>query len=42
MRDAAIALVDLYRELATAVAAEHGIAYPTDLDRLMSARLSDT
>jgi len=41
MRDAALALLELYRQLAGAVAAEHGIAYPAELDRLMSARLRD-
>ena len=39
MRDAALALIDLYRELAPAVAATHGIEYPTELDRILSDRL---
>ena len=39
MRDAALALADFYRELAPAVAATHGIEYPTELDRLLSDRL---
>jgi predicted nucleotidyltransferase len=39
MRDAALALVDLYRELAPAAAASHGIEYPTELDRILSDRL---
>ena len=39
MRDAALALVDLYRDIARAVAADHGIDYPADLDRLVSGRL---
>ena len=39
MRDAALALVDFYRELAPAVAASHGIEYPTELDRILSDRL---
>jgi len=37
---AANATVRLYRELAHAVAARHGIPYPTDLDRIMSERLA--
>ena len=39
MRDAALALVDLYREIAPAIAASHGIEYPTELDRILSDRL---
>lgn len=39
MREAALALVDLYRLIAPAVAAGHGTAYPAVLDQLISARL---
>jgi lincosamide nucleotidyltransferase B/F len=39
MLDAALALVRLYRELATPLLARHDLAYPTELDRLMTARL---
>ena len=39
MRDAALALVQLYRELAPSLAKAHGIAYPAELDRLLTARL---
>ena len=41
MRAAAIALVDLYREIATVVAARHGIGYPEALDRLLTDRLRE-
>jgi hypothetical protein len=36
---AARSLLDLYRELAQAVASRVGIAYPGELDRMLSARL---
>ncbi|MGZ8512928.1 MAG: aminoglycoside 6-adenylyltransferase [Candidatus Limnocylindria bacterium] len=39
MKDAALAVVDLYRDLATGLATAHGVAYPTELDRLLTARL---
>lgn len=39
MRDAGVALIDLYREVAPTLAASHGIEYPTELDRLLSDRL---
>jgi len=39
MRDAGLALIDLYREVASTLAARHGIEYPTELDRLLSDRL---
>ncbi len=39
MRDAGLALIDLYREVAPTLAARHGIEYPTELDRLLSDRL---
>ena len=39
MLDAALALTRFYRELAPGLAAAHGIAYPTELDDLVSARL---
>ena len=38
--DAALALVGFYRELAPGLAAAHGIVYPAELDRLVSARLA--
>lgn len=41
MRAAAIALVDLYREIATAVAARDGIDYPAALDRVLTDRLRE-
>ena len=41
MRVAALALVQLYRELAPSLAEAHGIAYPAELDRLLSARLQE-
>ena len=39
MRDAALALTDVYRELAPSLAASHGIEYPTEVDRILSDRL---
>ena len=39
MREAGIALIDLYREVASTLAASHGIEDPTELDRLLSDRL---
>jgi predicted nucleotidyltransferase len=39
MLTAASAVLDLYRELATALASAHGVPYPADLDRLISDRL---
>ena len=41
MLEAALAIVDLYRDLAPELARSHGVPYPADLDRLMSARLRD-
>lgn len=40
MLDAANAIVRFYRELAVPLAQIHGIAYPTELDRVMSDRLA--
>jgi predicted nucleotidyltransferase len=40
MREAARALVAVYRQLAPDLAAAHGLAYPEALDRLISARLA--
>ena len=39
MRDAALALLDRYRELARTLAERHGVGYPDELDRLISDRL---
>ena len=39
MLAAARALVDFYRQLAAPLAETHGLAYPAELDRLMTARL---
>jgi predicted nucleotidyltransferase len=39
MRGAALALVELFRQVAPGVAADHGIAYPEELDRQVTARL---
>jgi len=39
MREAARVIVGIYRELAQSLAQTHGIAYPAELDRVMSARL---
>jgi predicted nucleotidyltransferase len=39
MLDAARVLLSVYREVASQVAPEHGVAYPHALDRLMSERL---
>ncbi len=39
MREAGLALIDLYREVASTLAARHGIEDPTELDRLLSDRL---
>jgi predicted nucleotidyltransferase len=39
MLKAAGLIVDFYRELASELARAHGVAYPTDLDRMMAARL---
>jgi hypothetical protein len=38
-RITALALVDLYRQIAQGIAADHGVPYPAELDRLISARL---
>jgi Streptomycin adenylyltransferase/Nucleotidyltransferase domain len=40
MLDAANVIVGFYRKLAVPLAQMHGIAYPADLDRVMSARLA--
>ena len=40
MLDAANVIVGFYRELAVPLARIHGIAYPADLDRVMSDRLA--
>lgn len=39
MLKAAGLIVDFYREVASELARVHGVAYPKDLDRMMSARL---
>lgn len=39
MRDAALGLVRLYQSLAEPMAIAYGFAYPTDLDRLVTAQL---
>jgi len=39
MCKAAGLIVDFYRELASELAQVHGVTYPTDLDRMMAARL---
>jgi predicted nucleotidyltransferase len=39
MLKAAGLIVDFYRELASELAQAHGVAYPTDLDRMMASRL---
>ncbi len=39
MREAGLALIDLHREVASTLAARHGIEDPTELDRLLSDRL---
>ena len=40
MLDAARILAGFYRQVAPALAAEHGLPYPADLDRVVSARLA--
>ena len=40
MLDAARILAGFYRQVAPALAAEHGLTYPADLDRVVSARLA--
>jgi predicted nucleotidyltransferase len=39
MRDAALAIIALYRELAMPLAKAHGVIYPAELDRLLRERL---
>jgi predicted nucleotidyltransferase len=39
MRDAALALVRLYQSLAEPMASQHGFAYPSELDALVTERL---
>jgi hypothetical protein len=39
MLQAALVLVRFYQELAIPLARTHGIAYPTDLEQVMSDRL---
>jgi predicted nucleotidyltransferase len=39
MKDAALAVLDLYRDLALGLAAAHGVAYPAELDQVLSAQL---
>lgn len=41
MRGAAEAILALYRDLARPLAAAHGVAYPAELDALLSRRLGD-
>ena len=39
MKDAALAVLDLYRDLATGLATTHGLTYPAELDEVLSTRL---
>ena len=41
MRDAALAIIALYRTLAGPIAKAHGIVYPAELDRLLTRRLEE-
>jgi hypothetical protein len=41
MKDAALAVLDLYRDLASGLATAHGVAYPAELDGMLSAQLRD-
>ena len=41
MRDAALAIIARYRELAIPVAGGYGVVYPAELDRLLTRRLED-